>query len=85
MTQEEAKILEAVRGISIAALNRWKSRPDSTIGKFARAVLEYRKTCFDDQPVGTLLDGDEVVKLICDIAWYNGWVLTYKLEKREDV
>jgi hypothetical protein len=38
---------------------------------------------FDDEPVGVLLDADEVAKACCDIAWYNGWVLTYKFEKRK--
>jgi hypothetical protein len=29
------------------------------------------------------LDADQVAKVCCDIAWRNGWALTYKLERRQ--
>jgi hypothetical protein len=33
------------------------------------------------QPATAPLDADQVAKACCDIAWNNGWVLTYKLER----
>lgn len=30
-----------------------------------------------------VLDADELAKALCDLAWDNGWVLEYKLERRE--
>ncbi len=29
-----------------------------------------------------VLDADQVAKACCDLAWRNGWVLTYKLARR---
>jgi hypothetical protein len=35
------------------------------------------------QPATAPLDADQVAKACCDIAWNNGWVLTYKLERAQ--
>lgn len=29
----------------------------------------------------TVVDPEDLPQVLCDIAWNNGWVLTYKLEK----
>lgn len=41
--EHEDAVLNACRGVSVAVLNRWSSRP-STVGRLARALLEWRKT-----------------------------------------
>jgi hypothetical protein len=35
------------------------------------------------KPATAPLDADQVAKACCDIAWNNGWVLTYKLERAQ--